>query len=148
MQALFVLSIVATSFLMFGCGHRPETGQSIAEVCHASNHGKLKNVSGYIGPSPTTKSCSTTCNLKLRAQKDVASAEIDVNFRMGTENNELDELPSDFTEKDIHIKDHEGKAITGGDVVRITGRLSVKTGHREVDCTIVPEKVEKLSNWL
>lgn len=90
----------------------------------------------------------TTCNLKLRAQKDVPGVEIDVKFPMGTENNELGELPSEFTDKDIQIKDNEGKVITGGDVVRVTGRLSVTTRHREVDCTIVPEKVEKLSNWL
>jgi len=148
MQRLFFVSALLACGLMFGCGHRPETGQSVTEVCHASNNGKLKIVSGYIGTASTPTSCVTTCNLKLRAQKDVQGVEIDVKLPMGTENNELGELPSEFTDKDIQIKDNEGKVITGGDVVRVTGRLSVTTRHREVDCTIVPEKVEKLSNWL
>jgi len=142
MQRFRFLSVMATNVLLFGCGHRPETGESIAEVCQESNNGKLKNVSGYIGASPTATFCTTTCNLKLRAQKGVEGREMDATFAIGTDNNELEELPNEFTDKDIRIKDDTGKQIHGGDVVRITGRVSVSHSGRNLSCSIAATKVE------
>lgn len=147
MQRFFNASIVAISLVLFGCGHRPETGESVAEVCHPTNDGKLKNVSGYITASPTMTSCTTTCTLLLRAQRAGEGRELGATFDMGTDNNQLEELPTGPTDADIRIKDDTGNAIKGGDAVRITGRLSVSKSVGSFSCTIAATKIEKARSW-
>jgi hypothetical protein len=147
MQRSLFVYVLAIAVVLLGCGHRPETGESIAEVCHPMNNGKLKVVSGYIGASPVMTFCTTTCTLKLRAQRTGESREMGATFMLGTGNNLLEELPKEFTETDIRIKDDTGNPIKGGDVARITGRLSVTTGNGSYSCTIAATKLEKVGNW-
>ncbi len=68
-------------------------------------------------------------------------------FALGTENNELEDLPADFTEKDLRIKDKNGKSIHAGDVVRITGKLIADTRNGRIECSIAATTVEGLGGW-
>lgn len=144
MQRCLLLAISAMFFVLVGCWHRPDTGESIAEVCQLTNNGKLKAVSGYLTTHETTTSCSTTCALRLRAQKALDGKEMDVTFVIGSDNNQLQEVPTGFTESDIHILDREGKAIKGGDTVRVTGRMTVTRRDDNFACTVEVGKIERL----
>jgi hypothetical protein len=146
MQRFLWVLVLVVDVALLGCG-RPETGESIAEVCHPTNNGKLKSVFGYIGTLPVITYCATTCTLRLRAQRAPEGKEMGATFMLGTGKNLLEELPKEFTEADIRIKDDNGDSIQGGDAVRITGRLSVSTSDGNFSCSIAATKVEKAGSW-
>jgi hypothetical protein len=143
MQRFPVFIGLVAVFASFGCEHRPATGESVAEVCHPMKDGKLMQVSGYVGASPLSTSCATSCTLRLRAQRTDDSRYIDLVFPIGSDNDQLEAVPLNYTDADIRIKDHSGKEVKGGGVARISGRLSIKRSGDQ-HCTMFVTRVEAL----
>ncbi|MCA9599061.1 MAG: hypothetical protein KC776_37380 [Myxococcales bacterium] len=108
----------------------PEPGKlvQLSEACGKEldppPNGELQRVSveGYLAiPAGAFLMCSDTCGLELRATpSDTKGLRIDV--RIGSGKNRMAKLPKKYQESDLVVTTAEGKEVSVGSKIRVTGR--------------------------
>jgi hypothetical protein len=125
---------------LLGCGHRPKSGESIEDVCIASNDKKEATVSGYIKMVSGLSFCDQKgCPFLLtpRSQKARDGDQLlEVFIHTGAAPGHVEVKRWDSpSKKDIVFHDDGDKEALTGDILRITGTMEVtKTKGDKVSC--------------
>lgn len=142
------LLLLFTGVLALGCGHRPKEGEAITDVCVLANDGKEVSASGYLAYTSTTYCDHDGCPFYLsqKAKDNDKSLSIRVSFHEGKKARQVEILKrKDFGKDDVVFRDDSDVKFALGDVIRITGKVSVKPVGDKVTCTMYrPKGVQKL----
>jgi hypothetical protein len=140
---LLVLGVIA-----LGCSHRPKDGEAITDVCVLANDEKVVSASGYLAYTSTTycdhDGCPFFLTPKLSDKGD--SQSIRVSFHEGKKPRQVEVLKrTNFSKDDIVFHDDNDVKFTLGDVIRVTGKASIKAVGDKITCTMFrPTGVQKL----
>jgi hypothetical protein len=78
-------------------------------------------VEGYLAPSEGSFTlCGSTCDLRLMTSPGTEAGAVRVNFKVGTGNNEIEELGKEYSQSDIRVRAKDGRAVGVGARVRVT----------------------------
>jgi len=131
---------LALPLVLAACGHRPKSGESIEDVCIASNDKKEATVSGYIKMVSGLSFCENKgCPFLLTPRSQKAHDgdqlfEVFIHTGDGLGRVEVKRWDSP-SKKDIVFHDDGGKEALTGDILRITGTMEVvKTKGDKVSC--------------
>lgn len=140
--------LLVPGIIALGCGHRPKEGEAITDACVLANDGKEVSASGYITHMSTTFCDHDGCPFYLAPKLgDRGNAPIiRVSFHEGEKPRQVKVLKrKDFNKDDIVFHDDNGATFALGDVVRITGKASIKAVGDKITCTMYhPTGVQKL----
>jgi hypothetical protein len=148
MSRALPLTLLVPGILALGCGHRPKEGEAITDVCVLANDGKEVSASGYLAYTSTTycdhDGCPFFVTPKPNAERDDQS--IRVSFQEGKKPRQVEVLKrTSFSKDDIVFHDDNDIKVALGDVVRVTGKVSVKAVGDIITCTMFrPKGVQKL----
>jgi hypothetical protein len=118
------LPAVALAGLLAGCGSAPQM-LAIDQACATDKDGSAVAIEGIVN-ADTAINCSNyggdyRCNVDLVGQTG-KKAGLDV--LVGSDNDAMDEPPSNYSTADLRIRAHDGSAVHVGDRVRATGKIS------------------------
>jgi hypothetical protein len=82
---------------------------------------------------------SEECHVQLNDPED-STKWITVTFDVGDKANTMDNLPDNYSEKDLVVRDNSGKTVGVGDRVRVTGTAS--NNEAAYACRVWVRKVE------
>lgn len=141
---------------MLGCGHTPEPGESVAEVCRVESRGQQVRVSGYLVPPVVTFGCNESCSLLLSDRRSERDDAIRLRLPVGTgprTMNRIEEMGPNavrgevrrLRESDFVLRDDRSGELSVGDVVRVRGELHVRDlEDGRIDCSLEPTHIEAL----
>jgi len=116
---------LALSAALAGCASEPPTaGELLAfeAVCDRANDGKRLAVEGYLLlPDEFTDSESVV--LRLYQELDLDAARIGVTVRFGSQANQIDEVPTSYSDDDLKIHLTDGSTIGYDTRVRVSGKV-------------------------
>lgn len=136
------------AILALGCGHRPKEGEAIADACVLANDEKEIAASGYIAYTSTTYCDHDGCPFYLtqKLTDEGKSLSIRVSFPEGKKPRHVEVLKrTNFGKDDIVFHDDNDVKFALGDVIRVTGKASIKAVGDTITCTIFhPKGIQKL----
>ncbi len=116
---------------------------AFADACKPENKDKVVSVDGYLGVSSimfcNNRGVVRYCGLNLYPQPgkgDGISANVDV----GTEANQMEQLPEQYRPEDLKMRTADGKTIGFRDRVKISGKVS----QGGTSCWIDVSEIKKL----
>jgi hypothetical protein len=116
---------LALSTALAGCASEPPTaGELMAfeAVCDKANEGKRVAVEGYLVlPDEFTDSQSVV--LRLHQELDSNAAKIGVQMRFGTEPNQLEEVPTSYSDDDLKVRTADNQVVGYDTLVRVSGKV-------------------------
>ncbi len=132
--------------LGLGCNHTPKSGEAVKDVCTQDNDGKEVSVSGYLTMSKVITMCSQNgCPFYVQQKRGKVNDDeqsVRVSFPEGKGPRELEPLPKSYTDADVVIRDDDGKTVSIGDPIRVTGKVNVPD---DKSCAIYkPTSIESL----
>jgi hypothetical protein len=87
-------------------------------------------IEGYLRPQKMFTLCSNTCSLDLYSEPGGKGERITVSLLVGDDENQMAELPKEYSDKDIKIKTNGGRVVGVDAKVRLTGgRLGSAREH-------------------
>lgn len=114
-----ILAFLVTALALPGCSVTKQ-----AEVCVAANDGEVVTVVGYVKVAPFTVVSGDDFRIEVvesMSDDDGLGAYV----KVGTGNNTMRKLPSEFTSNDIELTLDDGSTEGWGDRVAFTGKLTV-----------------------
>jgi hypothetical protein len=127
---IIVLTVIALASI--GCkSEPPKPGEPVtfATVCTSKYDSKEEKglsvtqrvtLEGYLG-APKMMFCSDTCSLRLYPTAERKDGDLSISLKVGTDPNQLEELPKEFSEQDIKVRTSDGKVVGVGAKIRVTG---------------------------
>lgn len=116
---------------------------SFADACKPENKDKMISVDGYLGTSSVMfcnkRGIISYCGIDLYAKPgsgDSFTANVDV----GTDANQMEQLPDQYKPEDLRIHTSDGKTVGFRDRVKVTGKIS----PGESSCYIDVSEIRKL----
>jgi hypothetical protein len=140
-KLLWWVAVIAS---LVGCKEDPKPGTPVTfeTVCDEKFDSTMEQglsvtkrvtLEGYLG-APRMMFCSDTCNLDLHPTAARDGRSISIAIKIGGDENQMDELPKDFSDSDVKVHTKDGKVIGVGGKLRVTGgRLGTK---KEKACQI------------
>jgi hypothetical protein len=148
MSHVRLVILLLPGIIALGCNHRPKEGEAITDVCVLANDGKEISASGYMGYTSTTYCDHDGCPFFLVSNLNdkKGSQSIRVSFFEGTKPRHVEVLKrTNFGKDDIVFHDDKDAKFLLGDVVRVTGKASIKAVGDTITCTMFhPTGVQKL----
>lgn len=147
MTRKLITGLMVLAWLLVGCASEPPTaGESTAfdSVCDRANDGKRVAVEGYlILPDEFTESSSVV--LRLYQELDADAARIGVTVQFGTEANQLEEVPTSYTDDDLKVHTADGQVIGYDTLVRVSGKVYFPIVEQEFACGLENPLIEVAS---
>lgn len=118
---LFALALAA-------CSSQPPSPPTAGEakdfnaVCDKANDGKRVAVDGYLR-FPESFTGSQSVVLRLYKANDYAGTPIGVQTRIGTQANQVEYAPKQYTDKDLKVHLADGQVAGFGTKVRVSGNV-------------------------
>lgn len=128
--------ILAACSLLFFCGSCKKDPGPAENVTHATvcdpkydpvmekGDDVMKRVAieGYLDiPRGLFTMCSDTCNVQLLEKAGAQDKSFRVSLKVGSDENQMEKLPKEYTEKDLKVHTHDDKVVGVGARVRVTG---------------------------
>jgi hypothetical protein len=83
---------------------------------------KRVSIEGHIDmPRGLFTLCSDTCNVKLLEKPGATANAISASVKVGTDENQMEALPKEYSEKDFKVHTNDGKVVGVGARVRLSG---------------------------
>ncbi len=128
MKKIISFSIILVALLVTAaaCAPAPKEITPFESVCTTPNNGQVVTTSGYFTLGASMY-CSDTsgyyrCGLDFRAEPG-GLGKFSVDVKVGKGKNQMQEMPSNYSESDLIITTSDGKTIGVMDQVVITGKL-------------------------
>lgn len=120
----------------------PPVEMNFSNVLDKANDKKRIIIEGYVTLPNTSMISKDNVQLYLfeRENQFASPFTFIINVAVGKKNNTMKKIPLKYTPDDVAIKGNSGEAITIGDHVRITGKVTVYDDFCSVSC----EKIEKI----
>lgn len=127
-----IIVLAALGLAFVGCkSEPPKPGEPVTfeTVCSAKYDSKEEKglsvtqrvtLEGYLG-APKMMLCSDTCSLRLYPTPDRKDGDLSISLKVGSDPNQLEELPKEFSEQDIKVHTNDGKVVGVGAKIRVTG---------------------------
>lgn len=132
------LPIILSVLLLSSCSENVTKIEGKENVCQEKYKDKKLEVTGVLFiPS----SFVTTGRMNMLLKIEGTDQKILASFSRGKENNKMEELPDNFSEKDIVIRDKIGGIITVADTVRAKGEMIATDSNW---CQMNVDEIEKL----
>ncbi|HZX00625.1 MAG TPA: hypothetical protein VFF45_00110 [Bacilli bacterium] len=141
-SARLLIALAAVAAVAAGCSkEKPKPGEPVTfetfcdpkfdpTMHKGDNILKRVTIEGYLRPQKMFTLCSNICSLDLFPEPGGKGESISVSFFVGDDENQMAELPKQYSEKDIKIKAHDGRVVGIDQKVRVTGgRLGTKKDH-------------------
>lgn len=108
-----------------------------------SNDKKRVSIIGYLALPHNSYSTGSSGQLQfIERPNDISGLNFILSVPLGSKNNSMKALPDKYTNKDVKVKGKNGEAITIGDRVKITGKLSSNDSY----CSLNVQEIEKLED--
>lgn len=101
----------------------PPSLVSAEKACALDNDGKPATVAGYF-QTRSMVFCTDSCTLDFAETPD-GEGPLSPDIKVGTGNNQMLELPDNFSDSDFQVTAADGTKLGLGDHVQISGRMSV-----------------------
>ena len=141
--------IFAIALLLFcaacggGTSEPPTAGETkdFASVCDKANEGKRVAVVGFLRfPEKFTGTSSVV--LRLYAGGDYAGAPVGVQTRMGSQANQVELAPKEFTDKDLKVHTSDGQVAGYGTRVKVSGKVYYPLVGQDFKCALENPLIE------
>jgi hypothetical protein len=141
--------IFAIALLIFcaacggGTSEPPTAGDTkdFASVCDKANEGKRVAVVGFLRfPEKFTGTSSVV--LRLYAGGDYAGAPVGVQTRMGSQANQVELAPKEFTDKDLKVHTSDGQVAGYGTRVKVSGKVYYPLVGQDFKCALENPLIE------
>src|ERR1043165_8056054 len=142
-------SIFSIGLLIFcaACGSStpepPTAGEmkDLAAVCDKANEGKRVAVVGFLRfPEKFTGTSSVV--LRLYGGGDYAGAPIGVQTRIGSQANQVELAPKEFTENDLKVHTSDGPLAGYGTRVKVSGKVYYPLVGQDFKCALENPLIE------
>jgi len=137
-RALAALSLMALAAPLGAC--KSERGRPVthATICNPENDQKRVSLEGYLSSEGMMTFCSRgTCSLSLRDKLGKGARAITVGIRQGGGKNHMEDLPKNFSPKDLKFTTNEGKEIGNMAHVFVTGIAVAGQGCQILDVDMI-----------
>jgi hypothetical protein len=126
-----------TTLTLSSCKRNPSFEPEQAAVCKEDAKGKEVTVRGYIATGGVTI-CSSTCGLRLRANREDQYPSIGAIVAIGEGTNKMRPLPEKFSPRALEITASDGSELGHLDAVTVRGELTtaVRTPEGDIMCDI------------
>ena len=121
----------------------PTAGETkeFASVCDKANEGKRVAVAGFLRfPEKFTGTSSVV--LRLYAGGDYAGAPVGVQTRMGSQANQVELAPKEFTDKDLKVHTSDGQVAGYGTRVKVSGKVYYPLVGQDFKCALENPLIE------
>lgn len=139
-SALIVLSLAA-------CGEEAPTvgeAKAFAAVCEEANSGKRVAVEGYLR-LPASFSGDSSVILHLYETAEFAGEMIGVQTRIGSEVNQMENVPSTYGDEDLQVHLAEGQVAGFGTKVKVSGQVYFPIVEQVFACGLENPLVEQVN---
>jgi hypothetical protein len=154
MTRQLVTGLMVLSLLLAGCASEPPTAGELtafAAVCDRANDGKRVTVEGYlILPDEFTESSSVVLRLykdldAYFAESNAESAKIGVTVQFGTDANQIEEVPTSYSDEDLKIHTADEQVVGYETLVRVSGKVYFPIVEQEFACGLENPLIEVAS---
>ena len=142
LRRLIAFSLVA--IVLTACSKGPPTPGELKDfstVCDKANNGKRVALEGYLR-FPSSFKDSNSVVLRLYQVEDFKSPPIGVTLQMGKQPNQVEQVPKQFTDKDMKVHLADGQVIGIGTKVRVSGNVYFPIVDQEFACALENPLVE------
>jgi hypothetical protein len=127
-----------------GSSNEPPTAgetKDFASVCDKANEGKRVAVVGFLRfPEKFTGTSSVV--LRLYAAGDYAGAPIGVQTPIGSQANQAELAPKEFTDKDLKVHTSDGQVAGYGTRVKVSGKVYYPLVGQDFKCGLENPLIE------
>lgn len=141
--------IVCIGLLIFcaACGSSssepPTAGETkdFASLCDKANEGKRVASVGFLRfPEKFTGTSSVV--LRLYASGDYTGAPVGVQTKIGSQANQVELAPKEFTDKDLKVHTSDGQVATYGTKVKVSGKVYYPLVGQDFKCGLENPLIE------
>jgi hypothetical protein len=133
---MFVVCMVLVLTVSACSGNEPPTVGTetvFASVCDESNKDKRVAVTGYLRlPDSFTGDFSVV--LRLFETEQYSGTPIGVTARLGTEINQVENVPASYADDDLRVHLADGQIATYGTKVRVSGKMYYPSVEQDFVC--------------
>jgi hypothetical protein len=141
-----LLLILGTLFLV-ACGSEPPTAGTatdFASVCNEANEGNRVAVEGYLR-LPDSFTGDESVVLRLYETDSFGGTPIGATARLGTEANQIEQVPTSYTDEDLKVHLADGQLTTYGTKVKVSGKVYFPLVDQDFDCGLENLLIEPAS---
>ncbi len=143
LRDLGLASMIALAFAACGEKKPPTVGETkdFSTVCDKANDGKRVAVEGYLRLPEEVK---PKIGLILRMYKtaDFSSEPVGVSSDLGSQANQVEMMPKQYTNKDLKVHTADGQIAGFGMRVRVSGDVYFPLVQQEFKCALSNPLVE------
>jgi hypothetical protein len=121
----------------------PTVGEAkdFGAVCDKANDGKRVAVAGFLR-LPDSFTGTQSVVLRLYQANDFAGTPIGVQTKMGSQANQLEYAPKQYTDRDLKVHTADGQVTGFGTKVRVSGNVYFPLVGQEFPCALENPLVE------
>lgn len=136
---IIVLLDIVILLGLSSCGPREYKPYNLADFCDIAQAGEYVTVSGVLKIPETIMEFDRTYGLLVVEDPDQPKPYVRIGIPIGKGKNEMQTLPEGFTMENIKIQAGDGKTVTHGDTVIISGFFggACGAGNSEIDVMLI-----------
>lgn len=115
---LLPFAMLALAILFAGCGQTPPVAINWNEAAKPELDKKIVTIEGYAHVPDMTSGAGA---IQLQPRKESRAQGIKIAPKIGSGNNEMQALPSQYQNSDLKFKTDKGESCTYNDYIRVTG---------------------------
>ena len=126
-----------------GTPEAPTAGETkdFASLCDKANEGKRVAVVGFLRfPEKFTGTSSVV--LRAYGGGDYAGAPIGVQTKIGSQANQVELAPKEFTDKDLKVHTSDGQVVGYGTKVKVSGKVYYPLVGQDFKCALENPLIE------
>lgn len=145
LRDLGLASMIALAFAACGGGEKkpPTVGETkdFSAVCDKANEDKRVAVEGYLRfPEEVHRKIGLV--LRLYKTADFSSEPVGVSSEIGSQANQVEFMPKEYTDKDLKVHTADGQVAGFGMRVRVSGDVYFPSVKQEFKCALSNPLVE------
>jgi len=146
-RMLSLLLLLAFSLLLVACSQESPTAaveQPFANICSDANKGERVAVQGFLR-LPDSFSGDLSIVLRLYETDTFSGIPIGAQIRLGSEPNQVENVPTSYTDDDLQVHLANGQAVGYGTKVKLSGKVYFPSVDQDFVCGLENVLVEPAS---
>lgn len=146
MSIRFGIAFCLVMFVLAGCSETPPTvGEAVAfaEVCEQDS-GKRVSLEGFL-QLPDSFTGDQSVVLRMFETDAFDGAPVGVQMRFGNQPNQLEQVPTSYTDNDLQVHLNDGQIVGYGVRVKVSGSVYFPMVDQDFDCGLENPLVELAS---
>ena len=145
LRAFIISGLIALS--LAACSEEaPTVGEAkdFAAVCQEANKGNRIAVEGYLR-LPDSFSGDSSVILRLYETADFAGETIGVQTRIGSEANQMENVPTSYSDEDLQVHLADGQVAGLGSKVKVSGKVYFPMVEQVFACSLENPLIEQVN---